>query len=229
MEDPKLLVEDVIVQSSERNLYGRSVRLDALCVFGDGKRVNIEVQRSDSDDHLKRVRYNGASITVHESAAGDDFSKIPDVYVVYISEFDFLKEGKTIYHVDKVLRETGTVIDDGAHAIFVNTVVDDGSDIADLMSCFTKKQVNNPKFPELSGEVTRLKDTEGSASAVCKVMQHYETIARNEGRQEGRQEGMLKKSMDTAINLFKMGLGIPMIAEAVQENEDTVRGWLQSV
>ena len=41
MEDPKLLVEDVIVQSSERNIYGRSVRLDALCVLGDGKRVNI--------------------------------------------------------------------------------------------------------------------------------------------------------------------------------------------
>ena len=30
--DPALIVEDVIVQSSKRNLYGRSVRLDALCI-----------------------------------------------------------------------------------------------------------------------------------------------------------------------------------------------------
>ncbi len=35
--------------------------------------------------------------------------------IIYISECDFLKGNKTIYHVDKVLRETGTVIDDGLH------------------------------------------------------------------------------------------------------------------
>ena len=50
-----------------------------------------------------------------------------------------------------------------------------------------------------------------------------------QGMQQGRQEGMLKKSRDIAAKLFKMGLGIPMIAEAVQENENTVRSWLQSV
>ena len=35
LEDEKLIVNDVIVQSSERNIYGRSVRLDALCTLGD--------------------------------------------------------------------------------------------------------------------------------------------------------------------------------------------------
>ena len=60
----------------------------------------------------------------------------------------------------------------------MNTVVDDGTDIADLMSCFTKKMVNNPKFPELSAEVQRLKNDEGGTNAMCAVMQHYETIAR---------------------------------------------------
>lgn len=44
LEDNKLIVNDVIVQSSERNLYGRSVRLDALCMLGNGEKCNIEVQ-----------------------------------------------------------------------------------------------------------------------------------------------------------------------------------------
>ena len=39
LEDEKLIVKDVIVQSSERNLYGRSVRLDALCILGNRKSV----------------------------------------------------------------------------------------------------------------------------------------------------------------------------------------------
>jgi hypothetical protein len=36
LEDDALTVIDVVVQSDERNLYGRSVRLDALCVLGNG-------------------------------------------------------------------------------------------------------------------------------------------------------------------------------------------------
>ena len=45
------------------------------------------------------------------------------------------------------------------------------------MSCFTKKEVKNPKFPNLSAEVTRLKTTEGGASAACAIMQEYEEKA----------------------------------------------------
>ena len=173
LEDSELQVEDVIVQSSERNLYGRSVRLDALCTLGNGTKCNIEIQRSDNDNHLKRARFNAASITVRESSPGDRFDDVVEVYIVYISEFDIFKEDKTIYHVEKVLKETGTVVDDGLHEIFVNTTIDDGSIIADLMNCFTKKEVNNPKFPKFSKRVKELKTTEGGANAMCEVIEKY--------------------------------------------------------
>ena len=184
MEDKELIVESVITQCSENNLYGRSVRLDALCTLCNGTKCNIEVQRADNDDHLKRVRFNASSITVKESNPGEHFKDILELYMVYISEFDFLKGGKTIYHVDKVLRETGKVIDDGLHEIYVNTVIDDGSDISDLMACFMKKEVKNPKFPALSAEVSRLKETEGGAQSVCAVMERYERMAVKKDRIE---------------------------------------------
>ncbi len=184
MEDKELIVESVITQCSENNLYGRSVRLDALCTLRNGTKCNIEVQRADNDDHLKRVRFNASSITVKESNPGEHFKDILELYMVYISEFDFLKGGKTIYHVDKVLRETGKVIDDGLHEIYVNTVIDDGSDISDLMACFMKKEVKNPKFPALSAEVSRLKETEGGAQSVCAVMERYEKMAVKKDRIE---------------------------------------------
>ena len=41
LEDENLVVKDVIVQSSQRNLYGRSVRLDALCILGNGKNAML--------------------------------------------------------------------------------------------------------------------------------------------------------------------------------------------
>ena len=177
MEDDGLIVIDSVTQSSERNLYGRSVRLDALCTLGNGTKVNIEVQRSDNDNHLKRARFNASSITVKDSDPGTRFDDVLELYIVYISEFDFLKGNKTIYHIEKILRETGEFIDDGLHEIFVNTVIDDGTDIAELMSCFTKKEVKNSKFPALSSEVRRLKETEGGVQVVCEVMQKYENLA----------------------------------------------------
>lgn len=177
LEDDSLVVTSVITQSDERNLYGRSVRLDALCILGNGTKVNVEVQRSNNDNHLKRARFNASSITVRDSNPGTKFEDVLELYIVYISEFDFLKGDKTIYHVDKVLRETGTVVDDGLHEIFVNTAIDDGTDIADLMSCLTKKEVKNPKFPALSSEVKRLKETEGGVFAVCEIMKKYEDLA----------------------------------------------------
>ena len=76
MEDNLLVVSDVIVQASEQNIYGRSVRLDALCTLGNGTKCNIEVQRSDNDDHLKRVRYNASMITAKESKTGTKFEEV---------------------------------------------------------------------------------------------------------------------------------------------------------
>ena len=188
LEDPGLIVEESIVQSSQRNLYGRSVRLDALCTLGSGKKVNIEVQRSDDDNHFKRVRFNESVLTAKESNPGDKFENILDLIVVYISEFDFIKGGKTIYHAEKILRETGEVIDDGVKEVYVNTAVDDGTDIANLMSCFTKKSVDNPKFPVFSKEIKNLKDTEGGQTSMCAILKEFEDIVRKESKAEGKQE-----------------------------------------
>lgn len=191
LEDDGLIVTDVIPQSSERNLYGRSIRLDALCQLGSGAKVNVEVQRSDRDDHTRRVRFNASVITAKESNPGDRFADIQELYVVYISEFDIFRKGKTIYHVENVIQETGELLDDGLHRVFVNTEIDDGTPIASLMSCFTRKMVNNPRFPLVSERVTNLKTTEGGQNAVCAVMEKYEKQAREAGLAEGRMEGTL--------------------------------------
>ena len=103
-------VLSVTVQKSVRNLVGRSVRVDALCQLGTGEKVNIEVQRSDKDHHLKRIRYNASCITASETEPGERFENVPTVIMVYISEFDFLKGNRTIYHINHVIRETGAAV-----------------------------------------------------------------------------------------------------------------------
>lgn len=72
--------------------------------------------------------------------------------------------------------------------LFVNTVCNDGTDIADLISCFTKKVVNNPKFPVLIKRMRELKEDERSVKSMCEIMEKYLNEAREEGREKGRRE-----------------------------------------
>lgn len=207
LEEDGLTVLDVVVQSSKRNIYGRSVRLDALCTLGNGKKCNIEVQRADDDDHFRRVRFNASSITVKDSDTGERFEKILDLYMVYISEHDFIGGAHTIYHVDKVIRETGGLVQDGLYEVYVNAKVKDGSKVSELMDCFTQREVvDYVNFPATSRRVRELKTTEGGASAVCDIVKKLV----DEGRAEGHAEGILE------ILCSLVADGVISVAEALK-------------
>ena len=202
LEDEKLIVKDVIVQSSERNLYGRSVRLDALCILGNGKKCNVEVQRSNKDHHLKRVRFNASVITVRDSQTDDKFEETIDLIVVYISEFDIFKRGRVIYHVDSVIRETQEKVDDGLERVFVNTTVKDGTTISEYMDCFLQKEVDNVKFPKLTNRVHYLKHEEGGVNAVCEVMKKYSEEVAEKAYQQGEEAGQRQANIAAIKNMI---------------------------
>ena len=107
LNDKALQVMDNVPQFTLKNLQGRSCILDVKCTLGDGRIVNAEVQKSDNDDHQRRVRYNAALLTANIAEPGDRFKAIPNVVVVFISKFDMYKSGKALYHVDRIIRENG--------------------------------------------------------------------------------------------------------------------------
>lgn len=107
-EDDGLTVLDMVVQSSKRNIYGRSVRPDALCTLGNGKKCNIEVQRADDDDHFRRVCFNAASITVKE---GSRISTLMDCFTQ-----EDVVDSKEFPAVSKRVRELKTT-EGGASAV----------------------------------------------------------------------------------------------------------------
>ena len=61
----KVIVKSVTPQNSIKNLQGRSVVLDALCILEDGRRCNVEVQKANDDNHERRVRYNTSFVTAN--------------------------------------------------------------------------------------------------------------------------------------------------------------------
>lgn len=189
LNNDRLKVISVTPQKGINNLQGRSVRLDALCDLEDGRRCNIEVHRSRNEDALRRIRYDASCITANIVDPGDDFRDIPDVDSVYISDYDIFKSGRCIYHVEPVVQETEETLDNGHHEIYVNTVVDDGSTVSELMRCFLQTEVNHPKFPKLSARVNYLKHSEEGVNYMCAISEEIREEGRREGRKEGKKEG----------------------------------------
>ena len=138
-------------------------------------------------------------ITAKETDIGTRFGNIPEVYVIYISEFDFLKGGRTIYHIEKVIKETGTFVDDGFHEIFVNTSVNDGTNISALMRCMMQKEVNDSHFPKLVNRVKFLKTSEGGKRVMCEIMENMIAEAVNEAVSEVANEANTK----AVINMLR--------------------------
>ena len=93
--------------------------------------------------------------------------------MVYISAFDMIKKGKIIYRCMTVDVITGTSIDNELKEIYVNTAVNDGTTIAELMACFLQEQVNNKKFPLLSARVGCFKNDEGGRKIMCILLDDY--------------------------------------------------------
>ena len=109
LNDKTIRVVEVKPQNYVKNLQGRSVILDVHCVSEKDGYFNVEVQKSDNDDHQRRVRYNSACVTANITDTGVKFEKVPNVCSIYISKKDFFKGNHTVYHVERRVRETGDV------------------------------------------------------------------------------------------------------------------------
>ena len=85
-----LKVQSVTTQHELKNLHGRSIRLDIHAIDADGKEYDIEVQRDDNGALPQRARYNSSLIDAHLLDTGKYFDKLPETYIIFITEHDVL-------------------------------------------------------------------------------------------------------------------------------------------
>ena len=155
------------------------------------------------DDLIKRVRQlrpidDAMFKKLAESKAV--CQEIPDVVIVYISEYDVFRSGRTIYHINSVIMETNTVVDDGLRRIFVNTQYadTDNTDVGELMKCFLQKEINSDKFPELSERLTFFKNAGKGVDSMCDIIKDYAKEYAKEYADE-REAEMLIKYVDALV------------------------------
>ena len=120
------------------------------------------------------------------------------------------KENCTTYHIHRAISETGTIVENGVHEIYVNTKVDDGSDIAELMQYFKHSKGLHPKFKKLSERVHYLKETNEGVKEMCDIVEEY------------AQTKVKTQAKDAAIFLLKEGIAPEIVAQANKLPLETV-------
>ena len=156
LDMPYLQVVKVSVQSVVQS-FQREITLDALCMTQDGRYCNVEVQKGNSNDDIRRTRFHAAALTAKYTPKGADFKNVPDVTIVYISEYDVLKNNQTVTHVTRCMKndESYVPVKDGEDIIFANTCVNDGSDKSELLQLMLNKEAfYNDKFPQISNAIS---------------------------------------------------------------------------
>ncbi len=120
--------------------------------------LHIEIQRAAVGAARRRARYNSSIIDAAALSAGEDYERLPETYVIFITETDVLGRELPIYHVQRTIRETQETFDDGSHIIYVNSSVMDDTPLGRLMHDFRCKRVEEMHYDVLKERAERFKD-----------------------------------------------------------------------
>ena len=96
LEKPDIRVNRVVTQKLMKNLLGHDIWLDIDANDSDGKEYDIEIQREDKGAGVKRARYHSSIMDSHLLKPGEDFDKLPETYVIFITENDVIGAGKPL-------------------------------------------------------------------------------------------------------------------------------------
>ena len=114
-----------------------------------------------------------------------------------------------MYYIDRILRETGKVVYNGANEIYVNAEIDDGSDIAELMKIFKSPAIpDNSKFPRVCSGIRNLKEGKGRDEMCALVEEYAEQKARETEKRAA--EKMLK---DGKLTINDISIYFPTLSE----------------
>ncbi len=195
-------VKQVQTQRQMKNLVGRDVRLDIDAVDSEGREIDIEIQRADHGAARRRARYYSSILDAHLLQPGDSFERLPETWVIFITENDVLGAGLPLYTVERQIIETGIPFNDGEHIIYVNGAArNDTTELGKLMHDFFCTDPDDMHFRELAEKARYFKHDEEGVATVCKAME------------EMRNDAVWQEKMESALRWLELGATEEMIAK----------------
>ncbi|MCM1276859.1 MAG: Rpn family recombination-promoting nuclease/putative transposase [Lachnospiraceae bacterium] len=192
-------------QYSIRNVESHSIVLDALVEDDEHNIYDVEVQVGDKDNHERRIRYYRTAIDWSYLEKGRDYSELPEVYMIFISDFDPFDMKKVHYEITQSVKGTDRSYDSGVHIHYFNTTVKDETFLSELMHYLADSDPESNHFGALSQQVKYHKVQNEGVSFMCKAVEEYAATKKIEGKIE-TIKNMLKENIPFEVALKCAGL-----------------------
>lgn len=209
LERDDITVIEVVGQREYKNpvIGGRSIRIDIYAKDATGKIYDIEVQRDDFGADAHRARFNSSMIDTRMLKEKQKFKELHDSYVIFITEKDMIGEGLPLYHIDRTIRENGTLFGDGSHIIYVNgEYKNDNHPVGKLMHDFGCRRSVDMFYPQLAKQMKYYKETEGGRAIMCKAVEDLTESSRLDSKFQDISNLMetMKLTLEQAMNALKI-------------------------
>uniref|UniRef100_UPI0022E6B2A7 Rpn family recombination-promoting nuclease/putative transposase n=2 Tax=Faecalimonas umbilicata TaxID=1912855 RepID=UPI0022E6B2A7 len=214
----------------------KGVRLDVYAKDECQSHYNVEMQVKRKEALGKRSRYYQSQMDMELLLSGEDYSELPDTYVIFICDFDPFEEGKYRYIFKMNCEESGqTNLEDGRTIVFLNTHGKNESEVPKELVTFLKYVK-----ADLAGSEEAFDDSyvEQLQNFICKIKGSREMEERfmifeemlKEEREEGREEGrsVLKETLLLCLQSF--GEIPDEVLEQIQAQQDmeVLKNWMQT-
>ena len=230
MNKKELKVIDQTLQKDYKNLQGRSAILDCVAKDAENNHFNVEIQGENDGASPKRARYHCGLLDMNLLNPGDLFDNLPETYVIFITKNDVLGYNRPISHIQRRIKETEDIFQDGQHILYVNSKKQDDTKLGRLMHDLHCKEADKMYSNILATRVHQLKETEEGVNQMCQELEEIynegEQSGFLRGEQSGVQKGELKKARETTLALLEMGMSAEQIAKAVNLSIETIQSWI---
>lgn len=196
-----LIITEIETQRDLKKLAGgRSICLDAMGTDSEGKKYDLEIQRSDWGADPHRARYHLGALDTENLKAGQDFKELPDTYIIFITENDVFGKGEPLYIFTRTEAKTGEPLSDGTYIIYVNGQYRGDDAIGRLMHDFCCADPSEMYFEDMADRAKVFKDDERGetkmSAVVDRILSEMKDEWLNEGIAKGIAEGMTKGKME---------------------------------
>ena len=226
MNKKELKVIDQTLQKDYKNLQGRSAILDCVAKDAENNFFNVEIQGENDGASPKRARYHCSLLDMNLLNPGDPFDSLPETYIIFITKNDVLGYNRPISHIQRRIKETEDIFQDGQHILYVNSKKQDDTELGRLMHDLHCKEAGKMYNNILATRVHQLKETEEGVKTMCQELEEIYNEGEQSGFLRGEQSGELKKARETTLTLLDMGMPAEQIAKAVNLSIETVQNWI---
>lgn len=218
------------MQGEDTDRHG--IRMDVYLDEEDGELFDMEPDNNSGESDIaalpKRVRFYHAKLDAGSLKAGEEYGRLRNVVVIFITTYDPFSLGRMVYTVKNGCIEVPELAyEDGARTIFLYTQGTKGNpperlrELLHYMEYSSKENAKTESLRKLHEMVTAVKRDGKVGLAYMKSFEMEQRI-----REEGRKESLAEAVIEFLCSLGEVPSSLRETIMA-QKEETTLRAWIK--